>query len=324
MTIKSLTSATLGSEAMNLYLYEFEANSASSLEESLALPVLEVKTCQRTFFLGWNPLPYSGARRFFQGSEAYEFLLRFACGLESEIKGETDVFGQLKGFIKQFLDSHPDLDPDHAALFSKLFEDTKEIRSQYLQGIGGNTYGALARRALYPSNDSRVLLLGAGQISKSVAPYFADSKLSIFNRSTDRLLDLNAHLDGKGYAGISYHSEVAELPSLLHSAEFVILATPVGSPLDSLVIQAIQDFPEESRPRILHLGGQSHELGGFSAAGIETLSLSDLFLLEKEQAGFREQQIKQAMDACHRRALLRSLARSIHIPHGWEDLALFY
>src|SRR5262245_63928758 len=32
----------------------------------------------------------------YRGAAAYEFLLRIASGLESEIAGETEVFGQLK------------------------------------------------------------------------------------------------------------------------------------------------------------------------------------------------------------------------------------
>ncbi|NDG85864.1 MAG: hypothetical protein EBX52_12625 [Proteobacteria bacterium] len=308
---------------MDLYLYEFEANS-SLPRERLSRPLLEVKTCQRTFFLGWSPLPMIGARRFFKGPDAYEFLLRFACGLESEIKGETDVFGQLKGAIKAFLDSHADLEQDQVSLFSRLFEDTKEIRSQYLQGIGGNTYGALARRVLAPSPSSRVLILGAGQISKSIAPYLADSRLTVFNRSQERLMDLQAALLQKGYDRIHYSSDPEDLASLIREADLVILATPAGSPLDETVILEAGRIETKSRPNLLHLGGQAHELNAFKNGGIHVLSLSDLFALEKEQTGFREQQIKQAVDACRRRAILRSMARSIRIPHGWEDLALFY
>ncbi|MBU6155134.1 MAG: hypothetical protein KGP28_12595, partial [Bdellovibrionales bacterium] len=165
---------------MDLYLYEFEANS-SLPRERLSRPLLEVKTCQRSFLLSWEELHLPNCRRSFRGVEAYEFLLRFASGLESEIKGETDVFGQLKTAIKTFTEEFPESDEQN--LFSKIFEDTKEIRAQYLQGIGGNTYGALARRLLNPTPGSRVLILGAGQISKSVAPYFADSRLTLFNRT---------------------------------------------------------------------------------------------------------------------------------------------
>jgi glutamyl-tRNA reductase len=309
---------------MDLFLYEFEANSAVPTS-GFSLPTLEVRTCQRTFLLAWKELPLFNARRSFQGSDAYEFLLRFASGLESEIKGETDVFGQLKSSIREFQEKHPDAEPEQLALFAKVFEDTKEIRAQYLQGIGGNTYGALARRLLNPSTGSRVLILGAGQISKSVAPYFADSRLSIFNRSSERLNELEKELGQKGYRNIHFSSEGSGLPEKIRASDIILIAVPPGSPLDATVIDAISSAP---RPVVLHLGGQAHDLAAFESSGIAILSLTDLFALEKEQNSFREKQLQQAEEACHRRALLRSMAgsmaRSISIPHGWEDLALFY
>jgi glutamyl-tRNA reductase len=314
---------------MDLFLYEFEANTPVPISGS-SLPTLDVRTCQRTFLLAWQELPLQNARRTFRGSDAYEFLLRFAAGLESEIKGETDVFGQLKASVRVFQETHPDAHPDCHALFSRIFEDTKEIRAQYLQGIGGHTYGALARRILNPSPDSRVLILGAGQISKSVAPYFADSKLCIFNRTPERLDELKSDLSQKGYSQIVYTCDASSLPEQILGSDILLMAVPPGSPLDALVIQSLVTHAlttgplASSRPSVLHLGGQSRDLADFEAAGIPILSLSDLFAIEKEQSVFRDQQIQQAEEACHRRALLRSMARSISIPHGWEDLAVFY
>jgi glutamyl-tRNA reductase len=305
---------------MDLYLYEFEANS-SLPRERLSRPLLEVKTCQRSFLLAWEELPVSNCRRSFRGVEAYEFLLRFASGLESEIKGETDVFGQLKTAIKTFTEQHPEADQEK--LFSRLFEDTKEIRAQYLQGIGGNTYGALSRRLLSPNPSSNVLILGAGQISKSVAPYFADSKLTLFNRTGERLLELKSDLEKKGYHGITYTSNESELPDLIRASNLILIATPAASALDESICKHVALLPASRRPVILHLGGQAHEISHFESAGVPALSLSDLFSIEREQTNLREKQIHQALDACRKRALLRSLSRSISIPHGWEDLALF-
>lgn len=312
---------------MDLFLYEFEANTAVPTS-GFSLPTLDVRTCQRTFLLAWRELPVSNARRTFQGSEAYEFLLRFAAGLESEIKGETDVFGQLKASIRAFQEAHPDADPEYHSLFSKLFEDTKEIRAQYLQGIGGNTYGALARKILSPTPESRVLILGAGQISKSVAPYFADSKLSIYNRTEERLQELRHELGQKGYSGIHFFCDASTLEAQARNSDLILIAVPPGSDVDRIVIHAwTSDAPAEAserRPTLLHLGGQARDLAAFEQAGLATLSLSDLFAIEQEQCSLRDRQIQQAEEACHRRALLRSLSRSISIPHGWEDLALFY
>ncbi len=299
---------------MELHIEEYRAHAP--LEPQT--PVFEIRTCQRTLKISARPLEIEGSpRRRFSGAEAYEFLLRFASGLESEIKGETDVFGQVKTAFRDFSTAHPERASELHSVFQTLFEDTKEIRAQYLQGIGGNTYGALARRVLDPQPSNQVLLLGAGQIAKSVAPYFADAGLKVFNRSTERLMELQVSLHQKGYAGVTILAPDADLPSEISSADIILLATPVGSPLDQLVLHH-----RNSGTRVLHLGGRSEDLN-LPANEADLFTLSDLFALEKEQSSLREKKISQAMEACRQRALLRSLARSIHIHHGWEDLAYF-
>ncbi len=301
-----------------MVIYEFSANSnlSTDLDESA---FFEIRTCQRTLLLSNSSLPIRNSLRHFEGPAAYEFLLRFASGLESEIKGETDVFGQVKTAFKNLQETDPAKAFSFQTIFLNLFEDTKEIRAQYLHGIGGNTYGALARRLLSPAASDRVVLLGAGQLSKSVSPYFAEFNLTLYNRSEGRLSELQDELLKKGYSRIQYLSDEAALVSHLKDATLILIATPAGSPLDQTVMKAMS--PEA---KILHLGGQANEVEHFAHAGFAALSLSDLFAMEKEQNLFREKQIKQAMDACHSRSILRSMARSIHIPHGWEDLALFY
>jgi hypothetical protein len=299
---------------MELHVVEYRAHT--NLEPQS--PVLEIRTCQRTLKISARPLEITGApRRRFSGADAYEFLLRFASGLESEIKGETDVFGQVKTSFRDFSATYPEIASELNPVFQTLFEDTKEIRAQYLQGIGGNTYGALARRVLDPQPASRVLLLGAGQIAKSVAPYFADSLLKVFNRSPERLMELKVSLHQKGYAGVAILAADTDLSVEIASAEIILLATPVGSPLDAKVLRH-----RSPGTRVLHLGGRSEDLN-LPGNEPDLFTLSDLFALEKEQSSLREKKIAQAMEACRQRARLRSLARSIHIHHGWEDLAYF-
>lgn len=303
---------------MELYIAELKANSEKAVDPS-DRNCFEIRTCQRTVILSHRPFELSTSNRSFEGAEAYEYLLRFASGLESEIKGETDVFGQVKTAIKNLSEVNPELSDSFRALFLKLFEDTKEIRAQYLHGIGGNTYGALARRLLNPKASDKVLMIGAGQISKSVAPYFAEAELCIYNRSEPRLSELKIELEKKGYSQFCTETSESALDSEIKTASIILIATPVGSDLDHKVIAlAAADC------LILHLGGQANEMSHFKNNNRNIFSLSDLFALEKGQNEIRERQIKQAMDACHSRAILRSLAASIHIPHGWEDLALFY
>lgn len=279
----------------------------------------EIKTCQRTLFLYANSPELSShfslAKRQYTGSDAYEFLLRFASGLESEIKGETDVFGQVKTAFKNLSSQNPKLAESMQGLFLKIFEDTKEIRAQYLQGIGGNTYGALARRLMNPNVSDQILVIGAGDISKSVAPYFADFSLTIWNRSHNRLNELGTDLAKKGHSPHLSSCET-ELADAVKQSTLIIIATPFKSSVEDVVAKNIS-----SNTRVLHLGAQEKET---ITLPYHALSLTDLFEMEREQGMLRLKQVHQAMQACHERALLRNLSRSIHISHGWEDLAVFF
>lgn len=278
----------------------------------------EIKTCQRTLFLhAITPElrnTFTMAKRYYEGSDAYDFLLRFACGLESEIKGETDVFGQVKTAFKELSANRPDLADSMKHIFLKIFEDTKEIRAQYLQGIGGNTYGALARRLMNPTTQDQVLVIGAGDISKSVAPYFADFSLTIWNRSSGRLNELGSELAKKGH-NPSLTTDEKTLATAVSKSSMVVIATPFGSSVEKVIAENLS-----SNTKVLHLGAQAQET---KTLPFTCLSLTDLFEMEKEQGQLRQKQVRQAIQACHERALLRNLSRSIHIAHGWEDLAVF-
>jgi hypothetical protein len=316
-------------EIRNLYVAEFAPGSSVTTLESESL---EIRTCQRTLFVGFSDdrslptdLQQADPVRFFWGVHAYELLLRFTCGLESQIKGETDVFGQTKTALKNYLShsvSRSDFDSQLDSVFQRIFEDTKEIRAQFLHGIGGNTYGTLSRRILNPQPTDQALMIGAGQITKSVAPYFSEFHLKIWNRSPDRLLDFQA-------LPIETLTGLPALKKAFTTATMIILATPPGSEVDDLVVKHFC-MPTKNLPtKILHLGGQNNELSSLAhqlstaPSPISFFTLTDLFALEKEQFKFREKQVRQAELACHNRAKLRRLARSIHLAHGWEDLAIF-
>ena len=298
---------------------EFESKAAFKAPSQC----FEIKTCQRTLFLYKSSSElkaiFSFARRNFEGAAAYDYLLRFASGLESQVKGETDVFGQVKTAFKTLTEQDPKLAHSMQGIFLKIFEDTKEIRAQYLQGIGGNTYGALSRRLMNPTEQDQVLVIGAGDISKSVAPYFADFSLTLWNRSQPRLNELGTDLIKKGHKLTLSTCEV-ELAKAVSEASIIIIATPFKSANEQSVEKIVADNISAGT-RALHLGAQEKET---KTLPFESLSLTNLFEMENEQSDIRQKQVRQAIHACHERALLRNLSRSIHIAHGWEDLAVFF
>src|SRR5271155_1564590 len=91
-------------------------------------------------------LPSDGELQSFEGTEAYAFLLRFACGLESKLVGETEIFGQIKQAWRDYAAAASSLRQQLDPLIQQLFQDTKEIRARFLSGLGSASYGSQVRR----------------------------------------------------------------------------------------------------------------------------------------------------------------------------------
>ena len=120
------------------------------------------------------------------GADAYRFLLQLACGLESEIAGETEILGQ----IKQAWREHEATGSDGAKALrpwmQRLLQDTKEIRSEYVVGLGSATYGSLVRRLLGGELRGPTLLVGAGQLAETILPFLDTGTVMVWNRSRER------------------------------------------------------------------------------------------------------------------------------------------
>ena len=284
-------------------------------------------------FFGGHPKPY-------RGQDAYRFLLRVAAGLESEIQGETDVFGQFKEAWRQFQTvtpsrvSHSQLIRQLSPWMQRIFEDTKEIRSEYLQNLGGASYGTLTRKWLKESGlpVGPVLLLGSGQIAQSIAPYLLESDLWLTNRSANNLARFHESLQACQNSARS-NSTAASAPlerknirKLDHEAQgwreasHIIVCIPYDNAADQ---QRREWFQEGSADRrIMHLGGPRDQSGRWSEVS-QFHCLSDLFQLQTSFTHIRSTQVRRAEKACAERAQLRSLGTSLSISHGWEDLMCF-
>ncbi len=107
------------------------------------------------------------------GADAYAFLLRLACGLESEIAGETEILGQIKQAWRDHETANPLAARRIRPWMQRLLQETKEIRSEHVVNLGSATYGSLARRLLGGRDGRRDAALGAGQLAAMVLPYLA-------------------------------------------------------------------------------------------------------------------------------------------------------
>jgi hypothetical protein len=109
------------------------------------------------------------AYEIFSGVKAYSFLLRVATGLESQVVGETDVFGQLKEAWRK---AAPQLNEDTDFWIQKIFEDTKEVRSRHLQHLGGRFVRNLSSQIFERSRKPRTDAFGGCRSARSIGGAF--------------------------------------------------------------------------------------------------------------------------------------------------------
>ncbi len=135
-------------------------------------------------------LPAAARAQAYSGAEAYAFLLRFACGLESRLAGETEVFGQIKESWRSFSAAPSLLSRQFTGWVQRLFKDTKDVRAGQLSGLGSTSYGSQVRRLLGAATQGPTLLVGAGQLAHTVAPWLDTHELLLWNRTRERALEL--------------------------------------------------------------------------------------------------------------------------------------
>jgi glutamyl-tRNA reductase len=136
--------------------------------------------------------------------DAYRLLLEILCGLQSPMLGETQVMGQFKAFLAS-------LGSDQAwlgRLGQRLLADAREVRTQYLQGLGSRSYGSAVRR--YLAGSQHAVLVGAGKLAQEVLPFLADDGRSVDQWGRDALEEIDT-------------APVSSIPAVL------IIAAPVAS-----------------------------------------------------------------------------------------------
>ncbi len=266
--------------------------------------------------------PADGALERFEGVEAYAFLVGFACGLESKLVAETEIFGQIKTAWQTFSERGSPLARGLSSCMQWIFQDAKTIRAQHLGNLGSASYGSQVRRLLGEGADAGpTLLIGAGQLAQSVAPWLGGSELWLWNRTPERARELARELEKRcpGRPVRVLESE-AELEAW-GQARNVVVCVPADAARDARRITAWREGAGQPRGQIIHLGltVESAQWGEVP----EMVSLGVLFDMLRSQSEVRRRAFERARRACMERALLRSLGASASHPHSWEDLAVF-
>lgn len=246
---------------------------------------LFLDTCLRQLCIATQPLEPSPGVELRRGSEAYRFALEVITGLRSAVPGETNVFGQFKKAWHHCRASgQPDVVARIAPWVHRLINDARVIRHNHLHGIGGASYGSLVRRMIAPSRGDRVLFVGAGDLARSILPYFGACDVGIWNH---RCTDLTDFATSRRFP-----PELAGEAAAW--ADHVVFTTPPDRRHDS----AWQSRLRDSRIRTLvHLGHRGGELASWPGRA-KTRDLDDLFELRRRQADIRTDRLERARRAC--------------------------
>lgn len=248
-----------------------------------------VDTCQRRLRIAAGPLAAPPGWSYWRGARAYGLLLEIACGLQSAVPGETHVFGQIKSAWRGLAADRPGaraLRP----IMQALFADTKRIRAAFLQGIGRQSYGRLAKALVDPGRRDRILVVGAGDMGQEMLGMFRDRPLAVWARGDPGGIDRQV---------VRYRPGAER--GALGWADQVIFCTPPLAELD-------RHWAEVARTQqlktVLHLGYRRAPEPWADQAGFRTLH--DLFKLKRAQGNVVSFRLEQARRACRRAVAARA------------------
>jgi hypothetical protein len=268
-------------------------------------------TCQRQLWITQGSENHADKLRdgvVYFGEAAYEKLLGIACGLESRVIGETEVYAQIRTAWRKQCGNSP-----INGLLTRLFEDTKFIRNNYLTGIGGQSYCTLIRKYLQPTDESHFLIVGAGELAASLIPILTDWRITLTNRSTPKAESL-ATISRRQGANI----DVTDTPTNLSSITDTIICRPFNHNEDQQLLNLA------GLKNLVHMGASASDIASMHVPQqVNAASLTDIFTLQAAQDELRLGQVERARQTCRERAALRNLGPSVCLPHGWEDLAAF-
>ena len=156
--------------------------------------------------------------------EAVYHAARVACGLDSMIIGEPQIFGQVKDAYEQ-ADLIGTLGSELHHLSQNTFRIAKRVRSETAIGQSSvsiaSTAVTLAEMLFSDLSNRNVLLVGAGETSKLVGRHLKSAgfrKLTIANRTLSNARKLAEELGGSAI-------DLQTIPSILPDADVVISST---------------------------------------------------------------------------------------------------
>jgi len=284
-----------------------ELTAIDGLEE-----LAPVSTCNRTEFYGVtaHPEAIGRLRRAFcarqqfpesqfspyalelQGHAALQHLFEVASGLDSQLVGETEIFGQLKDAYAA-AHARRSTGPILNRVFQKAFQAAKHVRTHTAITEGqvsvANVAVELARDIFGALDKTRVLLLGAGEIGEKTARAFQSrgvTSLSVSSRRLDRAMALASEL---GAFALPFWLAPAKL------ADFDIVVCATAAPSTVVAAEAVASAMHRRAARPLFLIDlalpRDVEPRVGDQANVYLYNLDDLARIAEENRHARESEI---------------------------------
>lgn len=179
-----------------------------------------------------------------RGRDAVQHLLEVSAGLDSQIVGETEIFGQVKDAYAT-AQAQGTTGPVLNRVFQKGFQAAKHVRSHTAITEGqvsvANVAVDLAGNIFGDLGTTRILLLGAGEIGEKTAKAFKSrgaSALTVASRRFDRAMELATAL---GASAMPFEQRETRL------AEFDVVVCATSAP-DAVITLPIAKAAMHKRP----------------------------------------------------------------------------
>lgn len=296
----SLTSETLAS-------MQAELASLHGLKEYAVL-----NTCNRVEFYGVASSPdavariaalfcarqhfdtaeFDRIRLALRGREAVQHLLEVSAGLDSQMLGETEIFGQVKDAYAN-AQARGSTGPVLNRIFQKGFQAAKHVRTHTAITEGqvsvANVAVDLALTIYGSLKETRILLLGAGEIGEKTAKAFISrgaASVTVASRRFERAMELATAL---GASAMPFEQREARL------SEFDVVVCATSAPEMVFNLAAVQAAMHRRPAQPLFFIDQAMPRDVDPAVnGIENVflyNLDDLAKIAEENRAAREAEI---------------------------------
>ena len=187
--------------------------------------------------------------------------------------------------------------------------------------MGSHVYGQAVQELLaeQASQPRTILVLGAGDMAKNVAPCLNAEDIWLYNRTPTRSIELQKSL---AHAGQRAHvvTEQSQLDDLLSSVDVVVIGLPPLQQEEAHFLACIsQRSSEVPNAFVIHLGRRGEDKGPWDSY-VPYFSLDDVFEYGSSQTLHLKNQLAAATEACSTRSALRALGEGTFTAHGWEDM----